>query len=254
MTKKIEHIYEDEVEKKRCCSCQTYQPLENYNSCKGSWDKLRPKCKNCLHLVRMKNKERMTNYNKKYWQKTQESQKIKHKKWRENNVEHRKEYNKKWRMKNGEACDKREWQKRKNDPIHKEKQKRYRIERCKTDPGYKLGFDVRCRIRQALKSIGQGKTKRTVRYLHCTLQELKEYLEVKFKPGMTWNNHGKWHIDHRRPCASFDLTKEEDIKMCFHYTNLQPLWGAENLRKGAKFDPETFNYEWSGEEWKGISV
>ena len=156
MTKKIEHIYEDEVEKKRCCTCKIYQPLENYNSCKGSWDKLRPKCKKCLHLVRMKNKERMTNYNKKYWQKTQESQKTRHKKWRENNVEHRKEYNKKWRMKNGEACDKREWQKRKNDPIHKEKQKRYRIERCKTDPGYKLGFDVRCRIRQALKSIGQG--------------------------------------------------------------------------------------------------
>ena len=113
---------------------------------------------------------------------------------------------------------------------------------------------MRSRIRSALKSIGQGKTKRTVRYLHCTLQELKEYLEVRFKPGMTWNNHGKWHIDHRRPCASFDLTKEEDIKMCFHYTNLQPLWGAANLRKGAKFDPETFNYEWSGEEWNEISV
>ena len=71
---------------------------------------------------------------------------------------------------------------------------------------------------------------------------------------MTWNNHGKWHIDHRRPCASFDLTKEEDIKMCFHYTNLQPLWSTDNIRKRDKFDPETFNYEWTGEEWNEISV
>ena len=70
----------------------------------------------------------------------------------------------------------------------------------------------------------------------------------------SFSRRGRAAIDHRRPCASFDLTKEEDIKMCFHYTNLQPLWGAENLRKGAKFDPETFNYEWSGEEWNEISV
>ena len=60
------------------------------------------------------------------------------------------------------------------------------------------------------------------------------YLQGKFKEGMHWNNLGKWHIDHIRPCASFDLTDPEQQKQCFHYTNLQPLWAAENIRKGAK--------------------
>ena len=70
----------------------------------------------------------------------------------------------------------------------------------------------------------------------------------------SFSRSGRAAIDHRRPCASFDLTKEEDIKMCFHYTNLQPLWSTDNLRKRDKFDPPLRGYEWSGEEWKEISV
>ena len=53
---------------------------------------------------------------------------------------------------------------------------------------------------------------------------------------MTWKNHGIWHVDHIRPCASFDLTKDEEQRECFHYKNLQPLWGPDNLAKGSK-DP-----------------
>ena len=49
-------------------------------------------------------------------------------------------------------------------------------------------------------------------------------------------NHGNWHIDHRIPCCSFDLTTEEEQKKCFHYTNLQPLWDKDNLSKGGKYD------------------
>ena len=93
--KRIEHIFEKEEEKKRCCSCHTYLLLTDFNPCKATWDKLRPTCKNCLHLRRMTNRAQMTLYNQKYWQKTRDS----HKKWRENNVERRRAYNKEWREK-----------------------------------------------------------------------------------------------------------------------------------------------------------
>ena len=68
----------------------------------------------------------------------------------------------------------------------------------------------------------------------CTGKELKEYIEKKFVDEMTWDNRKLWHIDHIVPCCSFDLIKEEEQKRCFHYTNLQPLWGSDNLKKGSK--------------------
>lgn len=48
---------------------------------------------------------------------------------------------------------------------------------------------------------------------------------------MTLVNHGLWHIDHIKPCCSFDLTKADQQRECFHFTNLQPLWAKDNLRK-----------------------
>jgi hypothetical protein len=63
-------------------------------------------------------------------------------------------------------------------------------------------------------------------------------LEGKFKERMSWENHGDWHIDHIKPCASFNLLDEEEKKKCFHYTNLQLLWASENLSKGYKYIDE----------------
>ena len=67
---------------------------------------------------------------------------------------------------------------------------------------------------------------------------VKGFLEAKFKEGMTWENHGEWHIDHIKPCVSFNLLDENEQKKCFHYTNLQPLWASENLSKGCKYIDE----------------
>lgn len=71
----------------------------------------------------------------------------------------------------------------------------------------------------------------TMQLVGCTVAQLRAHLERQFKPGMTWDNLGAWHIDHIKPCASFDLSDPDQQRACFHYTNLQPLWARENLSK-----------------------
>jgi hypothetical protein len=88
----------------------------------------------------------------------------------------------------------------------------------------------------------KSKSEKTLSYLGCSTEKFKEHMESQFTEGMNWNNHGftGWHIDHIIPCSSFDLTKEEDIRKCFHYTNLQPLWGTQNMQKGSKILNQPF--------------
>jgi len=82
----------------------------------------------------------------------------------------------------------------------------------------------------------QKKSASTKGLLGCPIDFLRGYLSVFFKPGMTWENYGKlWHVDHKRPCASFDLTEPVQQKQCFNWMNLQPLFAKENLEKGAKY-------------------
>ena len=94
------------------------------------------------------------------------------------------------------------------------------------------------RVRKALRSAGVSKSDKTLNYIGCTARELVAYLEGQFSSGMSWDNYGisGWHIDHIRPCASFDFSDKKQIHVCFHYTNLQPLWAADNMSKGDKWD------------------
>lgn len=93
---------------------------------------------------------------------------------------------------------------------------------------------ISCRIRAVLS--GRAKTSATAELLGCSIDELREHLESQWLPGMSWENWTKdgWHIDHIRPCSSFNLSDPEQQRQCFHYTNLQPLWWEDNLQKGAK--------------------
>jgi len=93
--------------------------------------------------------------------------------------------------------------------------------------------NLRSRLSHALQR--NSKSSRTMEYLGCTLKELKNYLESQFIEGMNWENYGKWHIDHIKPCASFDLNIIEEQHKCFHFSNLQPLWAKDNLSKNDNY-------------------
>lgn len=112
---------------------------------------------------------------------------------------------------------------------NKDKYNSYRNNRLKNDPQFKLGIILRSRLRMALNK--KYKSGSAVNDLGCSISELQVYLESKFQPGMTWNNHGEWHIDHIKPLAAFDLSDRKQLLEACHYTNLQPLWAKDNLSK-----------------------
>lgn len=89
------------------------------------------------------------------------------------------------------------------------------------------------RIRTALLLQKTSKNTSSTELLGCSIQELRDYMLSLFTDGMTWRDleEGRIHIDHKQPCCSFDLSDPEQLKTCFHYTNLQPLWRIDNLRK-----------------------
>lgn len=107
------------------------------------------------------------------------------------------------------------------------RQKKYQV--C---PKFNLITKLRARTAAALKSKNIKKTKRVLDFLGCTVEHLKNHIECLFLEGMTWENKGQWHIDHIIPISSGNT--EEDILKLNHYTNLQPLWAQDNLKKGSK--------------------
>ena len=118
----------------------------------------------------------------------------------------------------------------------KEKRREYERNRKKNDLGFKISHNLRTEVYQAVKSQGAKKSAHTMELIGCTILFLIDYITSLFKPGMSWKNYGigGWEIDHIIPCDSFDLTKPEEQRKCFHYTNLQPLWAKDNRSKGNK--------------------
>lgn len=103
-------------------------------------------------------------------------------------------------------------------------------------PQYKLSRNLRTRLWAALKKQNNKKSTKTFDLIGCSISYLTNYLAAKFSAGMTWENYGQWHIDHIKPCISFDLSDLQQQRECFHYTNLQPLWAADNFSKHANLD------------------
>lgn len=142
-----------------------------------------------------------------------------------------KEYNKQWYEKNKEY--KKEYYKQNKEHI-----KEYRRQKYNTDLQFKLSHWSGKQVRRCLNS---NKTKHTFDILGYTPEQLKQRLEMNFKPDMTWENHGTlWHIDHRKPLCKFNLTLPDDtpnyeqIRLANSLANLQPLYVTENLSKGGR--------------------
>lgn len=98
-----------------------------------------------------------------------------------------------------------------------------------------IGNRLRNRIRSALRERNGRKAYKTQELIGCSVEFLRNHLESQFQAGMSWAVGNLWHIDHRVPIAAFDMADPEQQKACFHYTNLQPLWAVDNIKKGSRY-------------------
>ncbi len=126
-----------------------------------------------------------------------------------------------------------EWA-RKNRDRRLAQAKAYNDKKRGTPRGH-LEWSVRAAVKRSIsKETKSGR--KTFDLLGYTVDELKSHLERQFQPGMSWENYGEWHIDHRVPLSSFKYDSPDcpEFKLAWAITNLQPLWWRDNLSKGAK--------------------
>lgn len=180
-------------------------------------------------LYYLKNKERIKARVTKYQIENKEKLRV----WRSAYFKKRRLTDPDFRKKRNELTDR--WR-AKNKDKEKAPRKKYRDMKFKTDPSYKVLHNCRGRLHALMRHRIFKKSGKTIDLIGCAKSDLKTHLESLFLPGMTWENYGVrgWHIDHIRPCASFNLMDPEQQRCCFHYTNLQPLWAADNIRKKDK--------------------
>ena len=204
---------------KKCSKCHIKQDICFFGKDSKRKDGLKLHCNNCR-------KKESLNYrinNKEKRQKTQKKYKLLnpeyYSKYYVDHKEEIKEYNKNYYETNKEIL------------INKMSQ--YTSNRKKTDILFKLFHVVRNRVYKIIKVKNINKQNKTFDIVGCSPNQLKEHLEKKFNGGMTWDNYGKWHIDHIIPLSSAN-NKDEVYKLC-HHTNLQPLWAEDNLKKSNRF-------------------
>jgi hypothetical protein len=180
----------------------------------------RSKCKECCSIEQKERKDKNKEYAKKNY--------LKH-------IEKRKKESRDYRLKNLEKVKTTEQKSRQK---HKEKRIKYSIDyhkkRRKTDILFKLRHRISSLINSKIKFFGYTKKSKCYDILGCDFLFFKEHIESKFTNGMNWDNYGEWHLDHIKP-ISLAKTEEDIIKLnC--YTNFQPLWAIDNLKKSNKYE------------------
>jgi len=194
---------------KKCSKCKSEKDRSSFGKRSNVSDGLRSECNECRKKYIILNKKKIAKYKKQYYDENQDKIRKYFKQYCARNQRKRSAQHTKW---------------------HREK---YR-----TNINYKLACNLRSRQNAALKN--NQKTGSAICDLGCSIEEFKRHLEKLFyshpKTGelMTWDNYGLfgWHIDHIKPLSGFDLTARNQFLVACHYTNLQPLWAEENLKKG----------------------
>lgn len=160
--------------------------------------------------------------------------------WQKENWSRVLEYKKRWRKKNPQHMQRcrDNWA-----SLNKDRIRRVRNESMKSKLKNNIQFQIqhvtRAKINRWLLKRGfglGGLPAKIPSIVGCSKQFFRDYIEGLFKTGMTWENHGSngWHLDHVIPCSQFDLTKHKQLKQCFHYSNVQPLWYPDHIRKHGK--------------------
>lgn len=216
----------------KCCSkCKILKDISLFSLRPRTKDGYNGRCKACI-----------LEYNKKYRQEYSEEQKIKTKEkvkeYALKNSEKTKQYRVEYRLKNKEAIKKYH---RDLYLKNKEKRKKYNLDNRRKKNEYyrnyipslnaKIAKSLHTRILAAVRSVKAKKYTSSIKLTGCSIEFFIEYIQEKFTGNMSWDNYGKdgWHLDHIRPCSSFDLSNPEDQKLCFHYTNYQPLWATTEI-------------------------
>jgi hypothetical protein len=154
--------------------------------------------------------------------------------WFEANPGYKEAYNKEYYLKNKEAIsEQKKGYYHRNQKASLKRNAQWQTRQRRSNPVFRLRQAISLRIYKSLKGHCRY---RTMALTGCKLEFLKGWLESRFQPGMSWENYGRhgWHVDHVIPCKAFDLSNPVEIKQCFHYSNLQPLWAKDNLRKGTQ--------------------
>ena len=187
---------------KMCIRCKNSYP-ESFFYKRGK--ALRAECKLCFSQSR-----------KLYYENNKDIVRERQNKYYKKNKEQISSYKSKWQKENSER-------------------RRVRLnERYRTEPNFRMSVNLRTRLLKAIEN--KQKSGSTLDLLGCSIEYFTRYLESKFIDNMSWDNHGTvWHIDHIKPCSKFDLSKPDHQKVCFHYTNMQPLFAEDNLKKGNRF-------------------
>lgn len=132
----------------------------------------------------------------------------------------------------------REWTIEKQRQSYKIYRKKHpdKIREKENRPEYRLRTLLRNRIRMALLAQKTNKDNSTAKYIGCDIAFLRKWLEFQFTDKISWSNTSEWHIDHVKPCSSFDLLHETQQKECFSWKNLRPCLAEENMKKSNKLD------------------
>jgi hypothetical protein len=204
------------MEKKICSKCGISKELCEFGKRKDSKSGFRSECNECGKIWRLNKKEYLVEYNRK---------------WKKNNSDHISIYNKEYVKKSKDILStyQKEWYNKNKDKVNEK-----RILRKEKNPIFLISCNIRKRTSEYLKKNKISKTNKTFEIIGMSPSELYDYLESKFTEGMSWDNYGTygWHIDHKIPLSSA-RNEEELYKLC-HYSNLQPLWWYDNLRKSNK--------------------